>query len=211
LRSPSRKVLLKYVATSPPPAAHRTPHADGSSAAVAAGPLHPGRWVTARFAAPLSFSVDEPGWIVIEDSHAGFELARFDDPLTDITITAPAQVFDSSGRVQRLRSPPQALAAVASNPHARSSGRRRTSLGGVPATTMIVRVRPYGGYPEFCQSPCVPFFGLPAETLGAEAAKLARMWILSRAGRTVVVSAETDARRPDFTRVTALLRTLRFR
>ena len=211
VRSLPKHALLKLVATSPAPAAARAAAPRAGPRPVAAGPVGAGTWASRHFPAPLTFSVAAPGWLVLEDGARSFTLGPVGEPLADIVAYAPLQAFTPSGDVRRLRTPKQAVDLVTSNPHVRVLNRRRTSLGGVPATELSVRVRRYQGYPGFCGSPCVVLYGLPAGSGGLEADKAARMWFLRHNQRTVVVVAEADARRPDFGPAEALLRTLRFR
>ena len=211
VRSMPRRALLKYVATSPAPAAARVAAPKAGPRRVAAGPLAPGEWATGRFSAALTFSIGEPGWMLLNDSPRGIGLARFDDPLASVNAVAPRQAFTPAGNLRRLRTPEQAVDLVASNRHIRVVARRRTTLGGVPATELTVRVRRYEGFPGFCGSPCVVLYPLPAGSSGVEVDKASRLWFLLRNGQTVIVSADVDAHRPDFARAEALLRTLRFR
>jgi hypothetical protein len=210
VRSSQKRALLKYVATSPPPASAHPEPTGGTPPPAPAGPLRPGRWTTHNFAVPFTFSIAEPGWLAAGDHPEGIALARVNDPLAAVTAYAPRQAFTPQGRVQRLRTPRQAVALVRANPHLRVGAPRSTTLGGMPATEVAVRVKPHKPYPPFCQSPCVVLYPFPASSAGLESARAARMWFLSHRGRIVVVVAEADARRPRFTRAEALLRTMHF-
>jgi DNA-binding beta-propeller fold protein YncE len=210
VRSAPKRALMRFAPTSPAPAGRPQAHSDASLQPVAAGPLRRGEWATRTFAVPVRFTVDAPGWSAVQNSAANVELGRADAPLTRLTLSAPEQVFAHSGRVTRVRSPEQVLALIAANPDVRAGTPRHVTLGGVPATTLTLRARRLRRYPEFCASPCVALFGMPAGTLGVEVDVAMRLWLLRRAGRTVVVMAETDARRPDFAPISELLGTLRF-
>jgi hypothetical protein len=175
------------------------------------GPLRPGVWATRRFAVPLTFSVHDRGWVVFTDDATGVGLSRVNSPRTAVTVDAPPQVFTPSGKVRSLRSPQQAVALITANRHLKVTGRRTTSLGGVPATQLDLRVRSVRSYPPFCASPCVVLFGMPANSIGVEGTLRSRLWLLRHAGRTVVVSSEVDADEPSTAVSDALLRTLRFR
>jgi hypothetical protein len=211
VRSSQKRALLKLVPTSPVPAPQRVAPARGSPPPAAAGPLRPGTWATHDFGVPFTFTIAEPGWVLAADHPEAVQLAPADDPPAAVTAYLPRQAFTPSGRLQRLRTSRQAVALVTANPHLQVSGRRRTSLGGVPATQLDVRVRPYRGYPGFCQSPCVVLYAFPASSAGLGAAAPARMWFLSHRGRVVVVIAEIDRRKPNSAGTEALVQTLRFR
>ena len=112
VRSMPRRALLKYVATSPAPAAARVAAPKAGPRRVAAGPLAPGEWATGRFSAALTFSIGEPGWMLLNDSPRGIGLARFDDPLVSVSAAAPRQAFTPAGNLRRLRAPEQAVDLV---------------------------------------------------------------------------------------------------
>ena len=211
MRSSAKRALLRFAATAPAPAPTQAARPRTTPPPVTPGPLQPGTWATHDFAVPFTFSVAARGWLDLADHPEGIVIGAADDPLTTVTAYAPRQAFTPAGRVQRLRSTRQAVDLVAHNPHLRVSGRRQTSLGGVPATVLDVTVRPYRAYPRFCQSACVLLYAFPASTGGVERARASRLWFLSHHGRTVVVLADGDPRGTDFTRVEALVRTLRFR
>lgn len=193
VRSVARRAVMKYVPTSPPPASRRaTPPT--AATILRPGALRTGTWTTARFRAPLSFRIDLPGWLVINDGPRGLELGRYDDPRAGITIAVPPQVFDSKGGVHRLRSPRQALDALTLNRHLRLSEPRRSSFGGLAATAVTVRVRRYPKYPEFCHASCVVAFGMPTGGLVLGADIPTRIWLLRQNGQTVVVTATAGGR-----------------
>jgi hypothetical protein len=210
LRSAAKRAVMRFAATSPPPRPHPVAPAQGTPPRMATGPLRAGTWTTNRFSVPFAFSVGR-GWLAVADDPTGISIARTDSPRVEVNVYAPAQVFTPAGKVRRLRSPEQAVALVVANPHLVVTGRRQTTVGGVPATQLDVRVRPYRGYPRFCQSACVVLFGLPASSAGIEADLPARLWFLRSHGRTVVVSAEVDRHEPGPAVPQAVVSSMHFR
>jgi hypothetical protein len=210
VRSPAKRAVMRFAATSPAPREQRAAPAERTPRPMLTGPLLPGTWATSKFKVPLTLSVADRGWVAVADDPTTISIARVDEPETALNVYAPAQAFTPAGEVRRLRSPQQAIDLLAANPHVRVSGRTETSLGGVPATQVDVRVRPFRSFPRFCRAACVVLWGMPASSAGVEADLHSRLWFLRHRGRTVVVSAEVDARRPDIGPSAALVSSLRF-
>jgi hypothetical protein len=210
-RSSPKQALLKLVPTSPAPAARAAPHAEGSPSPVVAGPLGRGTWATHGFGLPFTFSTASPGWILFQDARDAFELGRTDAPDADVFVGVPPQVFAPSGNVSDLRTSRHVLALIRSNPRLEVGPRRRTTFGGLPATSVTLRVRPARRYPNFCSAPCVALFNYPTATIGFEGASVTTVWVMRRAGRVVVATATRDPHSPHPDDVAQLVRTLRFR
>jgi streptogramin lyase len=208
--SRAKRALLRIVPMSPPPAAHdaAAPTRPGS---LVSGPLAPGSWRADKFAAPVVFSIDEPGWMSLAPARFGFELARFDEPRVGLAISSPRQFFTPEGRVHRLERAGQLVDALTTNPNVRIIDQDRLRLGGTRANRVTFRVRQHKGYPDFCTTPCVALFPLPEVTMTAEFAVKQRMSVLSMAeGRIVVVTETEPPRQRGFSQTGSLLDTLHF-
>jgi hypothetical protein len=174
----------------PPPA-----EAESSSPSVrdlVAGPLDAGAWRAGHFAVPLSFSVEDDGWLVLEitDSELFF-LRRADDPHVSVVFIAPRRMFSRDGRIVPLETPRQFVALLGENPELITGPVIRRTIAGLPAMGVAVTVRPEA-QTDACGVPCVPLFPTPGFLL-PRASKRERLFAIRHGSRVLVVSETRPA------------------
>ena len=209
--SHSKRALLKAVPTSPAPSPNPSQPAVGGTPLLESGPLPPGRWRAPDFAVPATLDVSGRGWVSLGRLPGILPFVRFDSPSTSVEVVAPKQLFTANGGVRRLTTPAQIIDALESNKNVTVGPRERISIGGIPAIRVTVEVRPYGPFPDFCPTPCVPIFPVELGTVAVGSRSKERLSIVEAGGAIIVVHENAPRTGRGFAETESLVRGLRFK
>ena len=207
--SQAKNVLLKVVPTVPAPKPREEPSAVGSPRRLLSGPLAPGTWRDSSFVVPYTVEIPGQGWLALGPDQTFIQLGRMADPDTGVVVAAPVQVYRPNGGIAQARTVDQVIGILRSNPHLVFGQLKRVMIGGRKAVQLSVRVRPYEGYPSFCDETCVALFGGPQTTFFVEESVPARIALLRRGGHVLAV-VEQGGKQGSFAETEPVARSLRF-
>jgi hypothetical protein len=163
-----------------------------------------GRWRAARFAVPFALRVTGPGWLSMDPTRDSIDLRHGARDAPGVSLSVPAQVFTASGGVAAVRGPEDLIRQWRRNPLLVTGKPRRTTFGGVPATSVALRASDSARRMEGCPTPCVPLLAWPKATAFEDTKPGGRYIVLRHRGRTIAISTEDDPV------VDRLARTIRF-
>jgi hypothetical protein len=178
------------------------------------GPLPPGVWRPAQFAAPFTFSTSRAGyaWFASYPFSDTVYLSTTHDHFAELAITAPRQIFATDRSLRDVDSPRELLSVLRHNTRLQLSRVRHILIGGRPAWQSDIRVSHAVHHPAVCgPTPCVLEFPLEDATTVLPADDVARIAALRSSGRTLVITESAPADDPaGLATATALLRTFHF-
>ena len=186
---PASKALIRLAPTTPAPAPAPLPPNDLS---LRQGPVPVQKRLIDRTAVPrFSVEAHDPGWLagpVMPDS-LQFEPMTIPDLGAVLSLLkTPTAVFDASGRLTRVRTAGQFLAALRRNPKLTVSRSSETTLGGVRGIRATVRAHPKPPYPSLCGAQaCVLIAPITQGTMTLLGGKTDELTFVNRGGTLVIV------------------------
>src|SRR5262249_22774439 len=122
-------------------------------------------------------------------------------------VSLPSQVFGPGTSVAPVRSVAQVLRRLRANAELAVSNVRSVRLGGLAGTRLDERRRVTLQYLDFCETRCLPLFGVPLGTAALGAGNTDRLYLLRSGHRVLLIDYSlAPAYRPAFERVLASLR-----
>ena len=186
---PASKALIRLAPTTPAPAPAPLPP---SNLTLREGPVPVQKRLIDRAAVPrFSVETHDPGWLagpVMPDSLQFEPMTIPDSGVVLSLLETPAAVFDASGRLTRVRTAGQFLAALRRNPKLTVSGLSETTLGGVHGIRATVRAHPKPPYPSVCGAQaCVLIAPTTQGTMTLLGGKTDELTFVNRGGKLVMV------------------------
>jgi hypothetical protein len=128
-----------------------------------------------------------------------------------VGVDAPRAVFTASGSVRPVGTAEQFLAGIRANDTLEVVSERRATLGGQPATRIVVRARPRPPYFPGCPTPCSLLFPLEDTTVFITPDSAEVLTVADRAGRVLVAQWSRDRSRPEYlSEARAVIDSIRF-
>jgi hypothetical protein len=205
LPAQSRRAVLRVAAVSPVPAWH--PVAEPARRELRSGPATPGRKQARVTNVALSLDIRTPGWIVAALPFIA-DVRRFDDVNVGLAVIVPDQVLGPHGDTHKVTSPTQLLSVLRQVPALLIRSEQTTSVGGLPARTLILRVGPRATRAGFCATRCVGVY--TREQVTQYVAPAMRLTVLEVHGRTVAISEDMPTP-ASLAQTGAIVRSIRFR
>jgi hypothetical protein len=172
------------------------------------GPSRPGRRHASVTGVGVSVDPGGTGWSVTAEPEL-IDLRRYDNPGIGVSIMVPAQVYGPRGSAQRANDAATILRTVRRVRNLRVSDERPTTIGGLPARSILLSARRTASRAAFCGGPCVPLFGRDRVTQLVQAPARARLNVLDVDGHAVAILEDTPDGR-SLNRTGALVHALRF-
>jgi hypothetical protein len=205
LPAQSRRAVLRVVPITPAPAWRPVP--EPARRELRSGPATPGRKQARVTGVTFSIDVRMRGWIVAALPFIA-DVRRFDNVNVGIAVIVPDQVLGPHGNTHRVTSPAQLLSVLRQVPALRMEDERATSVGGLPARTVILRVGPRATRAGYCATRCVGLY--TREQVTQYVAPAMRLTVLEVHGRTVAVSEDMPIR-ASLAQTGELVSSIRFR
>jgi hypothetical protein len=184
----SRHAVLRLVPAVPMPATHAVrPPASG---ALHSGPATPGRKQARVTGVSFTIDVRSRGWIVAAQPYIA-DVRRFDNFGVGMSVIVPDQVLGAHGSSHEVTSPQQMLAVLRGVTDLEVGRETRTTVGGVPARSVMLRVRAGAPRAGFCPAACVAIYVRDQVTTYVLPAM--RLTLLRVHGRTVAIAEDTAA------------------
>jgi hypothetical protein len=201
----SRHAVLRVAPVVPVPATH--PAARPAGHELRSGPVTPGRKDTRVTGVDVSLDVRSRGWIVAALPFTA-DVRRFDNFNVGVSVVVPDQVLGPHGSARAVTSAEQLLGVLRRVPDLRVQRETATTVGGIPARSVMLSVRPGADRPGFCATACVPLY--TRGELTVYVAPAMRLTLLGVHGRTVAIAEDTPV--PSSLPVTgAIVRSIRLR
>ena len=183
-----RRALIRVTPIEPAPAAAAVREPDPGR--LRAGPSRAGRRSATVTDVTVSVDPGGTGWLVTAEPEV-IDLRRFDEPGIGVSVVVPDQVFGARGSAHPVKDAAGLMRGVRAVPGLRVRDERATAVGGLPARSAMLSVRPGAPRASFCGGPCAPLYGRDRVTQLVAAPARGRLTVVDVDGHAVAILEDT--------------------